>query len=112
MIDLFTLKELDDFILSFDGVRSDKPYDENTTVYYLDGLMFALIDFSKKPIQISLRCDWQLGNILKDKYEEVIPAVKLNPKQWITILITGQLSKTEIQDLIRHSLELAKNSTD
>ncbi len=112
MIDLFNFKELDDFLLSFEGVKSSQPYGDNQTVYEFEGKMFALVDSQKKPIKVSLRCDRRLGSLLKEKYEEVIAGINLNPNLWITVLITGQLSKDDIKDLIRHSLEMIKQDSD
>ena len=69
--------------------------------------MFAIINNEKLPCQISLRCDWRLAKLLQEKYEEVLPGVKLDSKKWITILLTGQLDFDQIKDLIRHSYELS-----
>ncbi len=106
MIDLFDFKELNDYLLSLGDITLSQPYGDNQTVYEFEDQMFALVDDQKKPIKISLRCDRRLGILLKDKYEEVIPGINLNPNNWITVLITGQLSKDDIKDLIRHSFEV------
>jgi predicted DNA-binding protein (MmcQ/YjbR family) len=42
-----------------------------------------------------------------------MPGYHLNKKHWNTIILTGQLSQAEIEDLIRHSYLLVseKNPT-
>jgi predicted DNA-binding protein (MmcQ/YjbR family) len=65
--------------------------------------MFALVDEKSDPINLSLKCDPKLAETLREKYESVMPGYHLNKKHWNTILLTGQLSWPEIQDLIRHS---------
>ncbi len=94
----------------YEDVSKDYPFNKNIEVYSLDEIMFALIYKDLSPIQISLRCDRLLAKHLKEKYETVSSAKDLNPKQWITVILTGQLSEEEIKDLIRHSFELAKQT--
>jgi predicted DNA-binding protein (MmcQ/YjbR family) len=86
----------------------DYPFDEKTAVYKTpSGKMFALIAEGSKPVRLSLKGDPQLNQILRDKYESVLPGYHLNKKHWNTYLVTGQLSDDEVRDLIRHSFELA-----
>lgn len=68
--------------------------------------MFALITEGKEPVQLSLKCDPQLAEVLRTKYESVMPGYHLNKKHWNTIVLTGQLPWEEIQGLIRHSYDL------
>lgn len=68
--------------------------------------MFALIPENKEPVNISLKCDPKLSEVLREKYEEVMPGYHLNKKHWITIVISGQLDWEEVQALIRHSYDL------
>ena len=68
--------------------------------------MFALIAEKKKPVQLSLKCDPLLAVTLREKYESVLPGQHLNKKHWNTIILSGQLSDQEIQDLILHSYTL------
>jgi predicted DNA-binding protein (MmcQ/YjbR family) len=36
----------------------------------------------------------------------VLPGYHLNKKHWNTLILSGQLSWPEVQDMIRHSYEL------
>ena len=102
-------KELEQFILSMPGSRLDYPFDETTAVYRAENdKLFALIAENSNPLRLSLKIDPQLGELLRKKYESVMPGYHLNKKHWITILVTGQLTDQEIRDLIRHSFELVK----
>ena len=75
-----------------------------------DWKMFALIMEGKKPVRISLKCDPQLAETLRAKYDTVMPGYHLNKKHWNTFVLTGQLNDQEIKDLIRHSYDLVKNN--
>ena len=102
-----THKEIEEYILSMPNARLDYPFDEKTAVYRAaNDKLFALIAEGSDPLRISLKIDPQLGQLLREKYESVMPGYHLNKKHWITILVTGQLSDQEIFDLVRHSFEL------
>lgn len=71
--------------------------------------MFALIQEGSDPVRLSLKCDPQLAELLREKYETVLPGYHLNKKHWNTIICTGQVPTEELQDFIRHSYELVTN---
>lgn len=105
-----THKQVEDYILSLPNAWLDYPFGEDVAVYKVgpkdDGKMFALMPEGKTPVSISLKCDPRLAQLLRDKYESVMEGYHLNKKHWNTILLTGQLSQDETQDLIRHSYDL------
>ncbi len=106
MINPINVTDLKKTILTLDKVTVKYPFSKKQSVFYYKEEMFAIVNDEKLPFKISLRCDWRLSNLLKSKYEEVLPGVKLDEKKWITILLTGQLEYSEIKDLIRHAYEL------
>ena len=71
-----------------------------------EGKLFAIIADGSKPLRVSLKCDPQLAESLREKYESVLPGYHLNKKHWNTIICSGQLSDDEIKDLVRHSYQL------
>ena len=105
-------KEVEEYILSMPGAWLDFPFGEDTCVYKIGhketggGKMFALIAKNSKPLRISLKCDPKLAEVLREKYESVMPGDHLNKKHWITIILSGQLGDDEVKDLIRHSYQL------
>ena len=68
--------------------------------------MFALISEKSEPLRLSLKCDPRLSEVLREKYESVMPGYHLNKKHWNTIVLSGQLNWDEIKALIRHSYDL------
>ncbi|HSW65977.1 MAG TPA: MmcQ/YjbR family DNA-binding protein [Bacillota bacterium] len=99
-------KELEEYLLSLPNARLDYPFGEGVAVYKAGDKMFALVAEKSEPIRLSLKCDPQLAITLREKYETVLPGYHLNKKHWNTILLSGQLSWEEVQDLIRHSYQL------
>ncbi|HSX29927.1 MAG TPA: MmcQ/YjbR family DNA-binding protein [Candidatus Saccharimonadales bacterium] len=96
-------KELEQYILSMPNTRLEYPFGEEVAVYKTGDKMFALVKEGTNPISISLKCDPLLAQTLREKYESVMPGYHLNKKHWNTIVMSGQLSWPEVQDLIRHS---------
>ncbi|HBO64836.1 TPA: hypothetical protein DD425_02660 [Candidatus Saccharibacteria bacterium] len=107
-----THKELEEFLLSFPNTWLDFPFGEGTSVYKVggkdtgEGKLFAIIADGSKPLRVSLKCDPQLAQTLREKYESVLPGYHLNKKHWNTIICSGQLADDEIRDLARLSYDL------
>lgn len=99
-------KTVEAYILSMPNAKLDYPFGEDVAVYKSGDKMFALISEKADPLRLSLKCDPQLAETLREKYETVLPGYHLNKKHWNTIILTGQLPWEEIQGLIRHSYEL------
>lgn len=108
-------KDLEEYILSFEGAWLDYPFGEKTAVYKIgprdgENKMFALIEEGSYPAKLSLKCDPQLAAKLREEYETVLPGFHLNKKHWNTIICSGQLKTDQIHDLIRHSYILVSES--
>ena len=118
-------KTVEDYILSFPGAKLDYPFGEGVAVYKVDdaskeapadspvqGKMFALISEDKDPINLSLKCDPQLAEVLREKYVTVMPGYHLNKKHWNTLILSGELPWDEVQALILHSYQLVTGTQD
>ena len=100
-------KKVEDYVLSMPNAVLEYPFGEEVAVYKAEGKMFALVSETADPVRISLKCDPKLSEILREKYETVMPGYHLNKKHWNTIVLSGQLPWGEVQSLIRHSHDLA-----
>lgn len=107
-----TYEELNDYLLSYPNTWLDFPFGEGTSVYKIgdkaagEGKMFAIIQNNKTPLQVSLKCDPQLAELLREKYETVVPGYHLNKKHWNTVICTGQVPEDELHDFVRLSYNL------
>lgn len=99
-------KTVEDYILSMPNAVREYPFGEGVAVYKVQDKMFALMAEGKEPVNLSLKCDPLLATTLRERYESVLPGYHLNKKHWNTLLLTGQLSWDEVQDLIRLSYNL------
>lgn len=103
-------KTVEEYVLSMPNAKLDYPFGEDVAVYKAGDKMFALIAEGKDPVRISLKCDPQLAETLREKYDSVMPGYHLNKKHWNTIVLSGQLGWEEVKDLIRHSYLLVTES--
>lgn len=99
-------KEVEEYLLSMPNARLDYPFGEGVAVYKVQDKMFALVKEDSTPVQLSLKCDPQLAQHLREKYESIMPGYHLNKKHWNTMILSGQLGWDEVQDLIRLSYNL------
>jgi predicted DNA-binding protein (MmcQ/YjbR family) len=109
---------IEEYLLSKPNAFLDYPFGEHIGVYKVptgkelgDGKgqetkMFAIVGEESVPLQISLKCDPQLAEVLREKYETVLPGYHLSKKHWNTILLTGQVPFSELTGFIDHSYEL------
>lgn len=103
-------KTVEDYILSMPNAELDYPFGEGVAVYKTGGKMFALIREGRTPVQLSLKCDPKLSEVLRERYDEVMPGYHLNKKHWNTLVLSGQLPWGEVKDLIRHSYDLVRGA--
>ncbi len=101
-----THKKVEQYILEMPNSVLEYPFGEGTAVYKTNDKIFAIIAEKSDPLRISLKCDPQLAEVLREKYETVMPGYHLNKKHWNTIVLSGQLPWEEIRGFILHSYNL------
>lgn len=99
-------KTVEDYVLTMPNAVREYPFGETVAVYKVGDKMFALIAEGSDPVRLSLKCDPQLSEVLRERYETVMPGYHLNKKHWNTIVLSGQMSWEDVQGLIRHSYDL------
>ncbi|MFI5212787.1 MAG: MmcQ/YjbR family DNA-binding protein, partial [Candidatus Saccharimonadales bacterium] len=77
-----TQAELHDYLLSYPNTWVDTPFGDDALVYKIghkddattasDGKFFAIIQNDSKPLKLSVKCDPQLAELLREKYETVL----------------------------------------
>lgn len=98
--------ELRDRCLSFPGAEETFPFGPNTSVFKVDGKMFALSRLAKEPLEVSLKCEPLLAEQLRDAHPAVLPGYHLNKRHWNTVVIDGSLPDQMIKDMIEDSYDL------
>ncbi len=68
--------------------------------------MFALAQLRRKPLQVSVKCDPELGEQLRASYAEIEPGYHLNKRHWLTVTLGGAAPEELVRELVAGSYEL------
>jgi predicted DNA-binding protein (MmcQ/YjbR family) len=82
------------------------PFGPETSVFKVHGKMFALAQLKRKPLQVSVKCEPELGIELRGTYEEIQPGYHLNKRHWLTVTCGGAASDGLVRELIESSHDL------
>ncbi len=77
-------------------------------MFKVGGKIFALSDLGASPLKVSLKCDPELGELLRAGHQSVVPGYHLNKRHWVTITFGGDLADAKIKDLIVDSYDLVR----
>ena len=92
------------------GAVETYPFGDRTAVYKVGGKMFALVPVDADPPTISLKCDPEWSELLRNAYAAVRPGYHLNKRHWNTVSLDGTIPNDEVAELIQHSYELVVES--
>ena len=98
--------ELRDHCLSFAGAEETFPFGPETSVFKVAGRMFALSQLSAESLRVSLKCEPELAEALREAHPAVIPGYHLNKRHWNTVIIDGSLPGEAIREMIEDSYDL------
>ena len=98
--------ELRGHCLSFPGAEETFPFGPDTSVFKVDGKMFALSQLDADSLRISLKCEPALAEQLREAHAEVLPGYHLNKRHWNTVILDGSLREQMITEMIEDSYDL------
>ncbi len=98
--------ELRDHCLSFTGAEETFPFGPGTSVFKVAGKMFALSQLDADSLRVSLKCEPQLAEALRESHAAVLPGYHLNKRHWNTVIIDGSVPDEAIRDMIQDSYDL------
>lgn len=95
------------YCLSKPKTTCDFPFDQDTLVFRVYGKMFALMNISKTPCAVNLKCDPLLAMALRDKHKAVKPGYHMNKDHWNTVEVEDkEMTDKIVKNMIDHSYEL------
>jgi predicted DNA-binding protein (MmcQ/YjbR family) len=92
--------------LELAGSEETFPFGPETSVFKVGGKMFALVQLQREPLQVSVKCEPELGEQLRASYEEIVPGYHLNKRHWLTVTCGGGAPDELVHELIAGSYEL------
>ena len=87
------------------ATKQEKVGEKNRTLYMVGEKVFLV----ENKNTIEVRCDRELAKLLQAKYESVMES-RYFGRGGIEIVMSGQLEKTELEDLVRLSYNLSRNT--
>jgi predicted DNA-binding protein (MmcQ/YjbR family) len=92
--------------LGREGATEEFPFGPQTSVFKVEGKMFALSALQLKPLKVSLKCEPELAEALRDSYSEIQPGYHLNKRHWNTVALDGSLADEMVRGMIEDSYDL------
>ncbi|MEW9496916.1 MmcQ/YjbR family DNA-binding protein [Bacillus altitudinis] len=95
------------FCLSLQGATHDYQSEWQADRYHIGGKMFAMMggDVDRKPV-ITLKCDPQRAEELREMHEGIIPGYYMNKTHWNSIYLDADIPSSFVEELIEHSYQL------
>jgi predicted DNA-binding protein (MmcQ/YjbR family) len=88
------------------GATEDFPFGPQTSVFKVAGKMFALSRLDGRPLEVSLKCEPELSELLRAGNPAIRPGYHLNKRHWITVTLDGSIPDGMVRDLIEDSYDL------
>jgi predicted DNA-binding protein (MmcQ/YjbR family) len=92
--------------LSFPGSEETFPFGPETSVFKVEGKMFALARLDAEELRVNLKCEPRLAENLRAVHAEVLPGYHMNKQHWNTVILGGTLDEAAIRDMIEDSYDL------
>jgi predicted DNA-binding protein (MmcQ/YjbR family) len=92
--------------LKFPNAEETFPFGPETSVFKVGGKIFALAALKRTPLQVSVKCEPEVGEQLRGSYEEIEPGYHLNKRHWLTVTLGGAATDELVRELVAGSFEL------
>jgi len=92
--------------LGFSGSTETFPFGPGVSVFKVADKMFALSRLDGEPLSVSVKCEPELAEQLRETYSAVNPGYHLNKRHWNTVTVDGSLTDRMIGEMIEDSYDL------
>jgi predicted DNA-binding protein (MmcQ/YjbR family) len=102
-----TRGELRAYCLSLPGAQETFPFEPSIPVFKAaNAKMFAIVTGNPDVLDVSVKCDPEIGEALRAQYESVVPGYHLNKRHWITVTVGGDVPDDRVRELVVDSYDL------
>ena len=103
-----TAAELKSICLDMPGAGESFPFNPETSVFKVGGKIFAISQLASDPLGVSLKCEPEFGEALRESHESIVPGYHLNKRHWITVTLNREVDDDTVRELIEDSYDLVK----
>ena len=97
------IEEVREYCLSLKNTTECFPFDDVCLVFKVEGKMFGLIPLDGEEGAISIKCNTDHVEDLRERFNAVEPAYHFNKKYWNTIFLERDMQDKDIKKWIHHS---------
>ena len=102
-----TWAELRAYCLSLPGATETFPFEPAVSVFKAPHQkVFAITADEADPIDVSVKCDPEIGEALRAQHPSIVPGYHLNKRHWITITLGSDVPDERVRELVLDSYEL------
>src|SRR5262245_37277952 len=102
-----TWDELREYCLSLPGATETFPFSPGVSVFKAaNGKMFGITTETADPLDISVKCEPEVGELLRAQYDSIAPGYHLNKRHWITVTLNREVPDERVRELVLDSFEL------
>jgi predicted DNA-binding protein (MmcQ/YjbR family) len=99
------IEEVREFCLLLKNTTESFPFDDESLVFKVENKMYLLISLYAEEPYIAVKCNPNLAEELRERYNAVEPAYHFNKKYWNGIYLERDMPGNEIKHWIRHSYD-------
>jgi predicted DNA-binding protein (MmcQ/YjbR family) len=94
--------------LSLAGASETFPFGPETSVFKTNGKIFAITALASPTLDVSVKCDPELGQSLRQTHGAIVPGSHLNKRHWITVTLNSDVADEQVRQLIEDSHDLVR----
>lgn len=97
------IEDVREYCLSLKNTSEHLPFDDVSLVFKVENKMFLLLPLDAEEPKISLKCNPDYTEELRERYNAVEGAYHFNKKYWNSIYLDRDMPDDEIKKWIDHS---------
>jgi len=105
-------EEVMKYCLMLPNVYEDYPFPDDrfsvTMKHKENNKWFALIMRVKGELYLNVKTNPEYSDLLRNTYSYIIPAYHMNKEHWNTIILSEEVERNIVKELIKQSYELTK----
>jgi predicted DNA-binding protein (MmcQ/YjbR family) len=101
-----TPRALRKLCLGFPGASETFPFGPETSVFKVEGKLFAISALGSSPLRVSVKCEPDLAEQLRAAHDAIAPGYHLNKRHWNTVTLDGSLSDAMVLGMVEDSYDL------
>ena len=104
------LDPLRDHALAKPGATEDFPFGPEVMVFKVLGKMFGAVAWEETPLRVSLKCDPDRVESLRETYPAIQPPRYFDKRHWNQVTLDGSVADALVRELVDHSYALVLDS--